>query len=381
MPSSLLAHAFVLLTPDMIKFSWECPIYGKVKKKSALVNSVVSAQEARSNTSGPILRQAVVLEHEDSFHFGQVITLAGCETVVRLMDETDETPIAAITPTAPVVALLLHSLALPKTEWALEEILELTSSIVDKVCGSGTSAGSKDIATILEEFVDTTYFPRTEDEIQWTDPKTGVKVVFPLQHGIDYAYYVDGHVTPVPDTVGTSFCRPPSPPARTSTRSRTSSHANRSDASLELFNTLIDDDDDDVINEPTEAKNADESARASHPSRKRRAEDQLSVSILGNKRTNVGSPVLVDTDAEIAQILGNRPELVERFLQLRAAAVPVSLISRTLQPDQTPELPHTQSRANSVPQRLSNPEKEAHEWQGHQKSRGGDARSKYAFTS
>ncbi|OWZ10504.1 hypothetical protein PHMEG_00016644 [Phytophthora megakarya] len=172
MQSPLTARSFVLLTPDMINFDWDCPIYGKVKKvnlrtvqveglhsaagntwsvrKLALVNSRVSAQEAQSNTTGPLLRQAVVAEHDVAFHFGQVITVSGSEAVVRLSDETVETSITTITPIAPVVAVLLQNLAFSKSEWSLEEILEMSNSIVDKICGSGTTAGSRDIGTILE---------------------------------------------------------------------------------------------------------------------------------------------------------------------------------------------------------------------------------------
>ncbi|OWY91908.1 hypothetical protein PHMEG_00039300 [Phytophthora megakarya] len=209
------------------------------------------------------------------------------------MNETVEAPVAAITATAPVTALLLLIMAFNKTDWSLEDILELNSSIVDKVCRSGTSVGSRDIGAIVEDLIDANPFPDAKDEMHWRDPKTGAEVVFPLQHAIDYAFYVDGHVTPVPDTVGTAFCKPPSQTTRTATASRTRSRANRSGASLELFNTPINEDDDydydagDAIPESPEQNSAVDSAGARR-SRNRYADDQGSDLLLENKRVNAG---------------------------------------------------------------------------------------------
>ncbi|GMF28065.1 unnamed protein product [Phytophthora fragariaefolia] len=75
---------------------------------------------------------------------------------------------------------------------------------------------------------------------QWTDPTTGESTRCPLQHAINFAYYVDGRVSPVPPNVGSSFNRTPMaiPPPSSS-----GIFGGSGQDVQELFDPFVDDDD------------------------------------------------------------------------------------------------------------------------------------------
>ncbi|OWZ17537.1 hypothetical protein PHMEG_0008513 [Phytophthora megakarya] len=55
-------------------------------KRLESATCTVTAKEVRSNTTGPLLRQAVMIEHENAFHYGQILETMGHELTVQLLD-------------------------------------------------------------------------------------------------------------------------------------------------------------------------------------------------------------------------------------------------------------------------------------------------------
>ncbi|KAE9036611.1 hypothetical protein PR002_g7003 [Phytophthora rubi] len=353
MTPSRTARSHLLVTPDLIGFAWEAPVYCKVVrmgprdvrieglhdaagntwsiKRSDAVSCTVAASEARSNTSGPLLRQAVMTEHEDAFHHGQVVSASESQVSIRLMDETLATSADNATPVAPAVALLLEELTFATSEWSLDEMVSLHHEILDRICGTNNSNGSNDISIILADLVDSASYPASEDIRTWIDPKTGELSSFPLRHAIDYVYHVDGGILPVPALVGPSFCQPPSrQPRRHDVNSASRRRPSASSDRLQLFDPELDDDDDSSsetsadathINTRSSRKRAVGNSKRNRPVTKQRVESQ-----------QPGDDA--EKDALIAQLLIDRPGLTERILQLRSDAALQTSFTHALAPAQ-----------------------------------------------
>ncbi|KAE9307520.1 hypothetical protein PF001_g11580 [Phytophthora fragariae] len=262
-----------------------------------------------------------MVKHSGGFHHGQVVGTAPTQVTIRLLDETIVLPLSEVTPVAPVVALLLEVLEFSEEVWDFDELVEAHHAILDRICGNITSVGSNNIPDVLEGIVEDSSMPTSEAEMTWINPKTGAEVTFALQHAVDYAYYIDGDVHPVPTTVGSSFCQPP---VQMSSRRRPDSTSpSVSSNALTLFDPELDDD-DDSISEPIDQTTVDAAGSLRQASRKRSSADLTDSRPTSKRRVEFQASDTAAMDAQIAQLLLGRPELTDRFLQLRSDAGPTS---------------------------------------------------------
>ncbi|KAJ8544267.1 hypothetical protein ON010_g11999 [Phytophthora cinnamomi] len=275
----LTSRSHLLVTPDLIGFAWEAPIYCKIvklgprvvrieglheaagnmwsMKRSDAAHCTVTASEARSNTSGPLLRQAVMVEHENAFHHDQVVAASGNQVSIRLLGETLPNSANDATPVAPIVAILLEALSFGTSEWSVDEMIELHREILDRICGTSNNSGSNVVSRILADVVDPSSFPTVVGTRTWIDPKTA------------------RDLRPRPD------------------------------------------DDDDAISEVSAGQ-----PQLNPPSSRKRAPRNTTANRLASKlRVEFQDPGTdAEKDAQIAQLLIDRPGLTERFLQLRSDA-------------------------------------------------------------
>ncbi|ETO66098.1 hypothetical protein F444_16655 [Phytophthora nicotianae P1976] len=139
----------------------------------------------------------------------------------------------------------------------------------------------------------------------WIDPGTGEQAEFTLRHALDFAYYVDGGVEPIPATIGESFCRPPVQQLRQELPSKSAKNSDE-DQLAGLFDPFVGDDDELPV-----GPSVDEQARLrphEHAASKKR------YGINQRQRT------ALDQDALIVEKLSGDPELLDRFLQVREAS-------------------------------------------------------------
>ncbi|OWY94702.1 hypothetical protein PHMEG_00035492 [Phytophthora megakarya] len=142
-------------------------------KRLDVATCTVTATEARSNTTGPLLRQAVMIEHENAFHYGQVLETTGHELTVQLLEESVITISDTVTQVAPIVALLFQApLSFKTTDWTVDEMVETHHTILDRICGTGNAEGSNDILVILANLIAVVSYPDPVRDVSWIDPKT-----------------------------------------------------------------------------------------------------------------------------------------------------------------------------------------------------------------
>ncbi|KAG6594074.1 uncharacterized protein IUM83_19701 [Phytophthora cinnamomi] len=258
-----------------------------------------------------------MVEHENAFHHGQVVAASWNQVSIRLLGETLPSSANDATPVAPIVAILLEALSFGTSEWSVDEMIELHNEILDRTCGTSTNSGSNDVSTILADLVDPSSFPTVVGTRTWIDPKTGGESSFTLQHAIDYVYYVYGGVQPVPASVGTSFCRPPSSrPRRQLATPASSLRPAPANDQLEIFDPDLDDDDDAISEVSAGQPQLDPPS-----SRKRAARNTTANRSASKPRVDFQDPGTdTEKDTQIAQLLIDRPGLTERFLQLRSDA-------------------------------------------------------------
>ncbi|GMF59929.1 unnamed protein product [Phytophthora fragariaefolia] len=140
-----------------------------------------------------------------------------------------------------VVALLFEHITFYTNEWSSNDIHALEASILTSTLGLGSSSGSRDASHTLGGYLETASMPNPTKQCQWVDPKSGETHHFPLQHAVDFAYYVDGKHSPVPSSVGESFCRPAIATSH-SAAAEISSGASAQDVQ-DFFDPFLDDDD------------------------------------------------------------------------------------------------------------------------------------------
>ncbi|GMF62108.1 unnamed protein product [Phytophthora fragariaefolia] len=140
--------------------------------------------------------------------------------------------------------------------------------LLDRILGTNDATATNDVQQIMRGIIDDVMTPSADEIVMWINPLFGQEVAFPVQHAVDYAFYKDGGVEPTPDSVGASFCTPPTASnqrqvtettrtARRISPLHPSSVSTRTAASA-MFDTQ--DDDDDVLEEievgaPTDGPN------------------------------------------------------------------------------------------------------------------------------
>ncbi|KAF4143834.1 hypothetical protein GN958_ATG06920 [Phytophthora infestans] len=163
-------------------------------------------------------------------------------------------------------------------------------------------------------------YPSATKVCKWTDPSTGQQTEFALQHALDFAYYVDGGVTPVPPAVGQAFCCPPQ------SQSPIGGGDGEEREGSELFDPFIDDDDTPQDqSEPIREGTVQVTTRPERPKRSRQPVSPSDNGVHEAKRRRTA----VDQDALIVEKFSDDPELLERFLVIRQANRQSQMVPRT----------------------------------------------------
>ncbi|KAL3656165.1 hypothetical protein V7S43_012531 [Phytophthora oleae] len=192
MAPSLTSCSYLLVTSDVIGMGWDYPIYCRVVKmgpriikieglhdaaghtwlikRSSAAQCTVTTKEARTKSPGPLLRQAVMVEHAGALHYDQVMEVDGNQATVQLLDESVVTPTDHIAIVAPVVALILEAVSFETSEWNIDELVEMQHTILDRISGASSLDGSNEISVILEDLIDVAYYPNPKGSISWIDP-------------------------------------------------------------------------------------------------------------------------------------------------------------------------------------------------------------------
>lgn len=230
--SRLNARSYLHLKPEDVEGPFDHPFYAQTESIRASVvyfaglhdvaglkgslpqptakACVVSAVEAKRSIHASILRRGAAVVVNWSYIHGQVVKLQDDEAFVNTNDDLTKVSIASVNIVAPVVALLLRSLHFDQFEWSSNDMNGLYDSILSRITGDGTQ-GTRKITEILMDIVDYEDCPSPSTKCQWLDPSTRSECQIYLQHAIDFAYYVDGGINPVPQTVETSLCQPRAP--------------------------------------------------------------------------------------------------------------------------------------------------------------------------
>ncbi|GMF23298.1 unnamed protein product [Phytophthora lilii] len=175
----------------------------------------------------------------------------------------------------------------------------------NSVLGRADDTTRNPIEDVLEGLINEDSFPAAATVCRWINPSTGRTTKFPLQHALDYAYFVDGGRTPVPDSVGQSFCQPPARRARDDCRLV-------SDEVLELFDPFIDDDGQEMPEPESHCKDNP------NPVRTKRSRDIEPPADDPHQPSQKFRRVTYQTkDASIVKLLRDDPDLLDRFLAIR----------------------------------------------------------------
>jgi hypothetical protein len=332
----LISRSFLHLTPEVVQFEAELPFYAKVLHLAAdevtfrslegvegtidrgnAEKRVVLASEVTHSGRVSLLRRPVSVKLEGEVHYGQVVAVDNNQRSVRSGDRQLSTVTSAVSVAPPVVALLLEDAAFQSDEWSASDLAIVEQIILRRVLGRDGEATSNDVSIILDGVTSEESHPEGNKECQWIDPTLGEATRFPLQHAVDYAYNVDEGVSPVPQSVGSSFCRTPTSMPLSST-SEVSLGSGRD--VQELFDPYTDDDESppDVQERDGDVRNTGVTAA---PGTKRSHE------VAATTVTGSFNPVkrqcyrdALDQDAQILAKLGDEPELLERFLSIRKEA-------------------------------------------------------------
>ncbi|RLN46517.1 hypothetical protein BBJ28_00021049 [Nothophytophthora sp. Chile5] len=336
---ALSSRSYVHLLPEFIGGSREYPpVYAKVTKvegdavqlsglhdaadaawtisRANALAGLVSAREVGSAREGSLLRRAVALMVNDHFSHGQVVAVKDQSVTVRLGSEEVVMRASQVSEVAPVVALLFQEVVFDATEWSRPELNAAQGEVLDRILGTDEHVGFRDIPSILEGIVDGAVHPNSDSIVSWMDPRTGSACEFPLQQAIDYAYFVDGNVQPIPASVGPSFCR-------SSVRSDRSTPAGNHTPQLcnSMFNHQLDDDEGGIAEQGASASPHELAPPASSSGKRTRwvaADDaqQLSTKRLAHAAATDDR----QQDESIAAMLLDRPDLLQRFLSIRSGS-------------------------------------------------------------
>ncbi|ETK77561.1 hypothetical protein L915_16188 [Phytophthora nicotianae] len=220
---------------------------------------------------------------------------------------------------APIIAIILQHVRFNLDEWTESEIEDTGSTILNRILGRSGYSGTNLLPDVLESTMAEEAWPIASQECFWVDPGSGEQAEFTLQHALDFAYYVDGGVEPIPGAIRESFCRPPVQQLRQELPSKSAKNIDE-DQLAGLFDPFVDDDDGLPV-----GPSVDEQARPrphEHAASKKRSRDQPSeFEVLPHgTMTTQRQRTALDHDALIVEKLSGDPELLDRFLQVREAS-------------------------------------------------------------
>ncbi|KAE8896215.1 hypothetical protein PF007_g19652 [Phytophthora fragariae] len=325
----LSTRSFLHLTPELVEGDYDQPFYAKVVRMDADVvvfrsleggegrlqrevaaEHTVSAGEVNRSGRISLLRRPVSVHVTQQVQYGQVESVDGERLTIRSDGEQFEASTGDVSKVAPIIALLLEHIQFNCDKWSSTEIEAVETSILSRVLGQDGLAGSNDISTVLDGLMTNESIPVKMKTCVWIDPKTGRQTEFPLQHALDFAYYIDGGAGSVPSSVGQSFCQPP-------VISRSVHQENDDQESVAEAQELFDpfQDDDEIAQDRSERE---PNAISFPPPVKRSAKrDREAASLPGDssleqKRRRVA----LDQDALIVDKLRGDPDWLERFLSI-----------------------------------------------------------------
>jgi hypothetical protein len=322
----LSSRSFLHLLPELVEADFDQPFYARVLRveqdevtfrsleggegtinRDVAAEHVVTSSEVNKAGRRSYLRRPVSVKLANAVHYGQVVAVDGDEVSVQSDGHLFSAPTGSTSLVAPVVALTLQHIQFNCDDWSLSELATIEKTILDRVLGREGERSSNKIPEICEGLLLEESFPAPTKMCQWIEPKSGALLRFPLHHAVDFAYYVDGGITPVPRTIGRSFCCPPASQVAQLQVGRGPSSV---DDSNELFDPFQDDDDTEHEQPPalSHRLTTDGASTAKRLSEASRHGNQLQ-----QKRRRTA----LDSDALIVEKLSSDPELLERFLHLR----------------------------------------------------------------
>ncbi|KAE8910458.1 hypothetical protein PF010_g17481 [Phytophthora fragariae] len=340
----LSTRSFLHLTPELVEGDYDQPVYAKVVRMDADVvvfrsleggegrlqrevaaEQTVSAGEVNRSGRISLLRRPVSVHVTQQVQYGQVVSVDGERLTIRSDGERFVASTGDVSKVAPIIALLLEHIQFNCDEWSSTEIEAVETSILSRVLGQDGIAGSNDISTVLDGLMTNESFPVKTKTCAWIDPKTGRQTEFPLQHALDFAYYVDGGAGSVPSSVGQSFCQPP-------VISRSFHQENDDQESVAEAQELFDpfQDDDEI---PQDRSEREPNAISFPPPVKRSAKrDRETANLPGDSSLEQKCRrVALDQDALIVDNLRGDPDLLERFLSIRQVSSSCASSSNTVE--------------------------------------------------
>ncbi|KAE9001213.1 hypothetical protein PF011_g13850 [Phytophthora fragariae] len=330
----LTSRSFLHLTPEVVQFEAELPFYAKVLQlgseevmfhsleggegkvdRRVAEDRVVLAREVTRSGRTSLLRRPVSVKLNAEVHYGQLVAIKNDRLTVQFGDQQLRAVASAVSVVSPVVALLLEDIEFRSGDWSSSDLEVLEQAILSRVLGHGGETASDEVSSILDGLMSEESHPVGSKMCRWIDTKTGELTHFTLQHAINFAYYVDGGVSPVPQSVGSSFNRTPIPPSSTSGISVGSGQSVQ-----ELFDPFVDDDDSPQDDLQRDRGNVSPDV-AFAPVKKRSHESTLAVAV---DRTSQAKRQChrnaLDQDALILAKLSGEPDGLDRFLSIREDA-------------------------------------------------------------
>ncbi|ETP07197.1 hypothetical protein F441_16485, partial [Phytophthora nicotianae CJ01A1] len=342
----LTSRSFLHVLPELVVGNFDHPFYAQVTElnrdevtfqsleggegtlpRNVAAARVVTTKEVTQSGQLSYLRRPVAVTEAGQVHFGQVVQVDGDQVVVRSGGLEFVAPMGSASLVAPIIAIILQHVRFNLDEWTESEIEDTGSTILNRILGRSGYSGTNLLPDVLESTMAEEAWPIASQVCFWIDPGTGEQAEFTLQHALDFAYYVDGGVEPIPVTIGESFCRPPVQQLRQELPSKSAKNSDE-DQLAGLFDPFVDDDDGLPV-----GPSVDEQGRLrphEHAASKKRSRDQPSefeVLPHGAMPTQRQRTAL-DHDALIVEKLSGDPELLDRFLQVREASGKQSGIAR-----------------------------------------------------
>ncbi|KAH7487765.1 uncharacterized protein KRP23_1728 [Phytophthora ramorum] len=348
----LTARSYLHLTPEVVDGNVDQPFYAKVLRlepiwvtllsleggegrvlRSVAETHVTTASDVNKAGRVSLLRRAVSVTSADQVHYGQVIAVDGDTVTVASDGHQFGVRASSVEVVAPVIALLLEHVQFNSDEWSPSDIKAIEESILKQVLGEDGDVGSNNIATVLGDLLEDDNLPSATKTCHWVDPKSGNVATFTLQHALDFAYYVDGGVDPVPASVGESFCRPP--------EQQRTHHPDKAGGSIGETGGLFDPftDDDETPQDQSERESVGQTSVSGQQNRGKRPHQAVSISTDPSKYRQKRIRNAVDQDDLIIEKLRGNPDLMHRFLSMRQniGALPNTTIKNAVtiaQPEQ-----------------------------------------------
>ncbi|ETI30307.1 hypothetical protein F443_22575 [Phytophthora nicotianae P1569] len=342
----LTSLSFLHVLPELVVGNFDHPIYAQVTElnrdevtfqsleggegtlpRNVAAARVVTTKEVTQSGQLSYLRPPVAVTGAGQVHFGQVVQVDGDQIVVRSGGLEFVATMGSASLVAPIIAIILQHIRFNLDEWTESEIEHTGSTILNRILGRSGYSGTNSLPDVLEGTMAEEAWPIASQVCFWIDPGSGEQAEFTLQHALDFAYYVDGGVEPIPVTIGESFCRPPIQQLRQELPSKSAKNSDE-DQLAGLFDPFVDDDDGLPV-----GPSVDEQARPrphEHAASKKRSRDQPSeFEVLPHgAMTTQRQRTSLDHDALVVEKLSGDPELLDRFLQVREASGKQSGIAR-----------------------------------------------------